>query len=296
MAQFDPPSLAAEPHSSVIGIVPRLAAITAIVRTPAPGTRRTSSAPIGATAGGGSHTPVWPGAFARSRFRAFALGRYICSVHSVDLPYEFPYYCPAAKSSGVVRIYLARLVPAEHTFASSCFPKNRNTATSREVSAYQPIPANCLSTNARHKHFAGPVGAVYSAQELPVVLNMTSYMCDIRPTSPSRFSRVAARSLGASCARPTCAIEMMEDSKTSHFRPRSIRLVEKLPGGPEWSYEVKWDGCRPLALNTVTPCVCSRSRRKIWHRNFGPSLRRSAPALTDGDLGRLRSVGRWLLY
>ena len=79
-------------------------------------------------------------------------------------------------------------------------------------------------------------------------------------------------------------------------QPMLALLAEKLPTGPEWSYEVKWDGYRCLAEKTGGRIIL-HSRRATHGTNY-PSVTAAIAALKadrvvlDGEIVALGPDGR----
>ena len=68
------------------------------------------------------------------------------------------------------------------------------------------------------------------------------------------------------------------------LRPMLARSADQLPIGKEWSYEVKWDGYRTLALKDGPQHVLwARGGRIAWDGvNFGNSKNAGARHLRIG--------------
>src|SRR5689334_14402373 len=80
-------------------------------------------------------------------------------------------------------------------------------------------------------------------------------------------------------------------------RPMLATSADRLPSGPEWSYEVKWDGYRVVAVKTGARVRLLSRQHKDLTATF-PSVAQSAAVLTptscilDGELVAIDSTGR----
>jgi DNA ligase D-like protein (predicted ligase) len=78
--------------------------------------------------------------------------------------------------------------------------------------------------------------------------------------------------------------------------PMECLAVPKLPEGPEWLYEIKWDGYRALAINCEGKLSLYSRNRKSFHRQYVQvfeALRELPPnTVLDGEIVALDDTGR----
>src|SRR5271167_2950057 len=79
-----------------------------------------------------------------------------------------------------------------------------------------------------------------------------------------------------------------ERVSASFVKPMLCLVVEKLPEGPAWQYEVKLDGYRAIAVRTKTGVELWSRNKKDFSRRF-PNVARGVAALPvetvlDGEI------------
>ena len=97
---------------------------------------------------------------------------------------------------------------------------------------------------------------------------------------------------GSSCAAPMTAAR----AKARFVEPMQCRSVDRLPAGPDWEYELKFDGYRALAIKTGRR-VLLMSRNE---RNFAPLFpgiiraleRVPQETIIDGEIVALNTQGQ----
>src|SRR3954471_14584533 len=81
------------------------------------------------------------------------------------------------------------------------------------------------------------------------------------------------------------------------IEPMKPQLVAKLPEGPEWSYEVKWDGYRALILKHGEAVQLLSRNEKSLARDFPGIVEackalKTSSCLIDGEIVALDAEGR----
>ncbi len=80
------------------------------------------------------------------------------------------------------------------------------------------------------------------------------------------------------------------------IEPMKALLVEKLPAGPEWVYEIKFDGIRALAIkNGDRFALVSRNKKELRYPDLAAALENQIPAgkfMLDGEIVAIDSDGR----
>ncbi|PWT79646.1 MAG: hypothetical protein C5B57_13610 [Blastocatellia bacterium] len=89
----------------------------------------------------------------------------------------------------------------------------------------------------------------------------------------------------------------MRGRELSGLRPMLASAADTLPVGPEWSYEVKWDGYRALAMKDgATVRLISRNQKDLTrdYPSVVAALRtvRQSSLILDGEIVALEDDGR----
>src|SRR5438093_9086357 len=106
---------------------------------------------------------------------------------------------------------------------------------------------------------------------------------------PQKYSLLRAELAGESLYAPSVALHPV--------RPMLATSAEKLPVGDEWSYEVKWDGYRTLALkegSRVTLLSRNLKNATAQYPTVARSIAqlRAEAALLDGEIVAVDEQGR----
>jgi bifunctional non-homologous end joining protein LigD len=143
------------------------------------------------------------------------------------------------------------------------------------------------------KRAEGPAGTARNplSEELDYSVKTGRTLSEIARGLPSR--RRVAPPGGRGSARRDGAEGLSPDS----FTPQLATLVDRVPTGAGWCYEVKWDGYRVLAHRHADEVRLFTRQGRDWTERFGPLVPAlesldGAPWVLDGEVVVLDEEGR----
>ena len=87
-----------------------------------------------------------------------------------------------------------------------------------------------------------------------------------------------------------------EEAKARFVKPMLLQRTQSLPEGPEWSYEVKLDGYRALAIRADGKVLLRSPNNKDFNAKYPGIVRAPAAlpdeAVIDGEIVALDETGR----
>lgn len=114
---------------------------------------------------------------------------------------------------------------------------------------------------------------------------------------PRKFPELAKRTPASKRLRgSTAGLDDLPASRMQFIAPMQAQIVGSLPEGPEWQYEVKFDGYRALAIKRNGEIALLSRRSNSYNTKFSPVVDALEEiedgAILDGEIVALNEEGR----